>query len=353
MKSSKTIRIENVYYMLAYAFEALRMGPYAKIAPDEFLNCEDMFGWILGLGMSQLIKQGLYREYVDVVEDMPGLRGKIHLSGTINHRVAHRPLLSVEHDEFSEDNLFNQILKTAASLLLRSNRLKVSKDMIKNALPYFGAVRNVRPRDIRWDLLRYQRSNQHYSMLMNVCRFVIEQMMMSQKVGDTPVLNLDISDAKLHDLFEAFVRAYFARHFDLPTRTRHIRWDLEEGADRTYLPEMQADIVLEKGDRTLIIDTKFYGSILGGRVGGKVSNAHLYQLLAYVNNYQASHNDVNVSGMLLYAKTTVDNFQGASWNIGHHRIDVRTLDLGQKFSVIANTLNSIARECFGEIERRD
>ena len=67
MKAADTIRIENVYYMLAYAFEALRKGPYVKINPDEFVNAEDMFGWILGLGISRLIKQGLHREYEDVI----------------------------------------------------------------------------------------------------------------------------------------------------------------------------------------------------------------------------------------------------------------------------------------------
>ncbi len=351
MRASETIRIENVYYMLAYAFEALRRGPYAKIDPDQFVNAEDMFGWILGLGMTRLVKQGLHREYKNVAEDMPGLRGKIDVGGTIKHRAAHRSLLAVEHDEFSEDNVFNQILKTTVTLLFRSNRLKVSKDAIKSVLPYFALVSDIEPRNIRWDRLRYQRSNQEYLMLMNVCRFVIEQMMMSKKSGGVRVMSLDIPEAKLHDLFEAFVRSYFARHFNLPTRTRHIRWDIDEKADQTYLPEMQADIVLERNNRTVIIDTKFYGAIFGGRVGGKVSNENLYQILAYVNNYQAEHPDVEVSGMLLYAKTTVDDFHDASWNIGRHTIEVKTLDLDQKFSVIAKSLDGIAKGHFDAIER--
>lgn len=353
MKSSETIRIENVYHMLAYAFEALRKGPYAKIDPDEFANAEDMFAWILGLGMSQLVKQGLFREYVDVVEDMSGLRGKIELCGTINHRIARRPMLTVDHDEFSEDNLFNRILKATVGLLVRSNRLKVSKNLIKHVLPFFAAVSDIRPKDICWDRLRYQRNNQHYLMLMNVCRLVIDRMMMSTTAGNVHVLSLDATDAKLHKLYESFVRAYFDRHFGLPTRTRHIRWDIEDGTDQTYLPEMEADIVLERGSRALIIDTKFYGAILGGRIGGKVSSANLYQLLSYVSNYQANHRGAAVSGMLLYAKTTVDDFNGAEWRIGRHEIEVRTLKLDQKFSAIKASLDGIAYKYFGDIERKD
>ncbi len=351
MTAPKTIRIENVYYMLAYAFTALRRGPYAKIAPDEFVNAEDLFGWIVGLGMAQLAKRGLHREYVDVAEDISVLRGKIDLRGTIAHRIARRQLLSVEHDEFSEDNLFNQILKTTAVMLVRSNCLKVSGSLLRRALLRFNGVRTVEPRGIRWDRLRYQRSNQQYLMLMNVCRFVLDHLMMSEKDGDDPALSLDLSDAKMHELFEAFVRAYFARHFNLPTRARGIRWDIEPGSDLTYLPAMQADVVLERGGRVLIMDTKYYQEILAGRNGGKVRNGHLYQLLAYVANYQAAHKDMDVSGMLLYAKTTVDDFADAEWRIGGHRICARTLDLDRKFFKIAETLDAIVQDHFGPIPK--
>lgn len=350
MIASGTIRIENVYYMLAYAFTALRMGAYAKISPDEFVNAEDLFGWIIGLGMSQLVKRGLHREYVDVTEDISVLRGKVDLRGTIAHRVARRQLLAVEHDEFSEDNLFNQILKTTAVSLARTNRLKVSGDLVRRSLLRFGNVRTVEPRDIRWDRLRYQRNNQQYLMLVNVCRFVLEHMMMSETEGDARVLNLDFSCAKMHELFEAFVRAYFARHFNLRTDVRKIQWDLADGADLTCLPNMQADVVLERDGHALIIDTKFYGKILSGRKGGKVINDHLYQILAYVNNYQAAHREMNVAGLLLYAKTTADDLDKAEWMIGGHKIGVRTLNLNQKFSAISRALDEIAYEHFGLIQ---
>jgi len=165
-------------------------------------------------------------------------------------------------------------------------------------------------------------------------------------------ISLDISDDRLHDLYEAFVREYFARHFNLTTRTRRIRWDVDAGTDYTFLPAMQADIVLEKGNSTLIIDTKYYGSILSGRIGGKISSGHLYQILAYVKNYQANNCGAKVSGMLLYAKTMTDDFNGTTWDIGHHRIDVRTLNLDQKFSVIAGSLDMIVKDYFGNITRR-
>lgn len=353
MRASKTIKVENLYYMLAYAFKALRTGDYARITPERFSNAEDMLGWIIGLGMSRVVRQGLCREYVGVTEDAATLRGRINVRGTLVHRAAHRPLLTIEHDEFTEDNLLNQILKTAAILLYRSGRLDVSKKLLKSMLPFFDRVSSIMPCTICWSRLRFQKSNQHYHMLMNICRLVIDGMLMSQHGGTVRVANFDLDDEKLWELYEAFVREYFARHYNLPTRVRKIQWDIDDDEDRTYLPEMQADVVLERAGRVLIIDTKCYGMVLRGRVGGKISNDHLYQLLSYVNNYKGNCPAANVSGMLLYAKTIADDFTSTAWTIGHNRIDVRTLDLGQKFSDIARSLDSIVSEYFGDIPRRD
>ncbi len=51
---------------------------------------------------------------------------------------------------------------------------------------------------------------------------------------------------------------------------------------------MQSDVMLSDETQTFIIDAKFYGSILQERYGTlSARSAHLYQLLAYVNNQQA------------------------------------------------------------------
>jgi len=76
-------------------------------------------------------------------------------------------------------------------------------------------------------------------------------------------------------------------------------------------------------------------------------NAHLYQIYAYVKNEDKAHTG-NVSGMLLYARTTEELEPWLSVSIGGNLIGARSLDLNRPFADIADSLDRIAYENFGE-----
>ena len=52
------IPVKNIYYMLAYAFSALRSKGYASIAAEEFDRTEDLLAAILTKGINQQVKRG-------------------------------------------------------------------------------------------------------------------------------------------------------------------------------------------------------------------------------------------------------------------------------------------------------
>ena len=109
MAEDKGILIKNIYYMLAYAFQILRQSNYEEIDAEHFEEAQDLFAAILAKGIAQLLKQGLYREYISKDETAAVLRGKIDIPKSINNRVERRRVISFEYDELSENNLFNQI----------------------------------------------------------------------------------------------------------------------------------------------------------------------------------------------------------------------------------------------------
>ena len=70
--------------------------------------------------------------------------------------------------------------------------------------------------------------------------------------------------------------------------------------------KLKTDILLSCGERTLIIDTKYYTNIMREYYGkDKLREAHLNQINTYVTQYDREHH-YNVDGMLLYAKTKED-----------------------------------------------
>ena len=103
--------------MLTYAFQSLRQSNYDSVATEDFGNIHDMFAAILGKGVANQLKQGLYKEYILQSEELSVLRGKLNLQGTIKNRIQHRQKLACEYDELSENNLLNRILKTTMMIL--------------------------------------------------------------------------------------------------------------------------------------------------------------------------------------------------------------------------------------------
>ena len=120
--------------MLSYAFTTLTPTQDDEIAAEEFDNIHNLFAAILAKGIGQQLKQGLYREYLNCKEDMPVMRGKIDMPGTIKNKLARKQVLTCEYDELSENNLLNQILKTTVMLLMGA--LDSGMRMLRFAFPY-------------------------------------------------------------------------------------------------------------------------------------------------------------------------------------------------------------------------
>ena len=119
-----------------------------------------------------------------------------------------------------------------------------------------------------------------------------------------------------------------------------IGWALDDGIS-AMLPTMQSDIMLTYGNKTLIIDAKYYGHTTQRQYDVNMLHSNnLYQIFTYVKNKAVSGG--KVSGMLLYAKTDEAIQPNNTYMMSGNKISVRTLDLDCEFSKIANQLNGIA-----------
>ena len=211
MTNDKNILIKNIYYMLAYAFQVLKRNNYANIASEKFEHIEDLFAEILSRGISYQLKQGLYREYVPRTESLPTMRGKIDITKTIKHRIQCQQILSCEFDELSENNIFNQILKTTISILLQGKIVaKERKNKLKKVLPFFVNINTIEPSIVKW----------------NICYFILEGLLQTTEDGKYHMATF--SDEYMHRLYEKFVLEYYkTEHPELKTSTSRIKWNID------------------------------------------------------------------------------------------------------------------------------
>lgn len=342
--ANSNILIKNIYHMLAYAFKVLKQSNYDQVATEDFENIHNLLAAILSKGISQQLKQGLYREYIDKSDDLSVLRGKLNISGTIKNRVQNKQRLACEFDELSEDNIFNQILKLTASILIKNRNVEAEyKAELKKLLLYFGNVSDVSVSMIKWSTLRFQRNNQSYKMLMNICYLVIDGLLLSTQNGEYSMANF-IDDQHMHSLYENFIREYYRYHYgnEVSVSASFVDWDIPEGSEGIeLLPKMKTDITLQKDKKTLIIDAKYYSHTMRHHFDSNTfHSANMYQIFTYVKNFDKEQTG-NVSGMLLYARTNEAIQPDNDYVIGGNKISVKTLDLNCDFEVIKKKLDGI------------
>ena len=342
MTEDKGILIRNIYYMLAYAFQELRQNNYAEIEGEKFDDIYDLFAEILARGISYQLKQGLYREYVARNESMQTVRGKIDINGTMANRLRNNQHIFCNYDELSENNIYNQILLTTVTLLIRHSDVKKEKKAkLRQLILFFQNVQPIDVHTIRWNALRFDRNNQNYRMLLYLCYFIINEWLMTTEEGKFKMRGF--SDDHMCRLFEKFVLEYYKKHHpDLKPSAAQIEWNIDKELSTTnILPIMQTDILLTIGERTLIIDTKYYGHTMQNQYGKDSIHSHnFYQIQAYVNNYDVGHTG-KVDGMLLYAKTQEEVVpDGKSTFRDGNVIFFKTLDLNTDFDSIRRRLDS-------------
>ena len=322
------IKIKNIYYMLSYAYSVLQEDGYKSILTEEFDHAADLFSAILDAGISTQIKRGLARDYIEKSEEVSVPVGKINISASIRRLTFLKSQLNCTFDEFSEDILINQIIKSTMLLLIKSKDVKIK-----------------RRKSLKKLSIRFQRNNITYRMLINVCYLVVNGLLMSDSDGSKKFMTY-LDDQNMYRLYEKFVLNFYKRHYpQFKPNASEIKWHVEDEVI-DFLPKMKSDITLVYGGKVFIIDTKWYGHSL--QINSMYNNqtyhsANLYQIFTYVKNRDTLGTG-DVSGALLYAKTDEVIFPDEVITIGGNRFFIKTLDLNKDFDAIRLQLDHLVTE---------
>lgn len=337
-------RVQNIYYMLAYAFQVLHENGYKDVATETFENGLELLSAILCRGVSIQIKRGLGRQYLTREETLSSPKGRIEVNDSVKTLVIRKKQLVCACDEFSVDAYPNRIIKTTMSVLLRSNLSKARKKELRKLLIFFDGVTPLDIHTIHWNI-PYDRNNQTYRMILAVCQLILKGMLQTESGGAIKMMEY-LDDQSMAKLYEKFILGYYQReHPELKAYAPQIDWAVTDGYD-FQLPAMQTDIVLSSrhSGKTLIIDAKYYSHNMQVKepyMTRTIHSANLYQIFAYVKNWPTAPNE-SVAGMLLYAGTDDEIQPNNDYQISGNTISVETLDLDCDFIDIANRLDVIA-----------
>lgn len=337
--SQQKIPIANIYYLLCYAWDHVEESDVVRL--DEVGELErvyDLLGKVLAEGTFRLIRRGIDRGYRDVREDIAGIRGKVDVGETVKRALRSQGRVACTFEEMSHDVLHNRILRSTLKSLMRLPELdrKVATS-VRNAYTRLEGISTIPLSRRLFERVQLDRNRRYYRFLLSVCRLIHEQLLPDEVAGATRFA--DFSEEQMETLYEKFIIEFYRREqntYRVNRSGRSIRW-ADDGTDeyqRRRIPRMEADVILESPNRRIIMDAKFYRQALSTRFGtSRLRSDHLYQLLAYLRNREATAEPgPQHEGILLYP--TVDEKVSVAVRLEGFPVLARSIDLGQPWQNI-------------------
>ena len=257
------------------------------------------------------LQKGLYREYVSKEEALSIIKGKILISKSIKENTINKNKMNCKYDEFTEDNLFNAILKRAINVILFS----IKNDDVKKELNIINNLFND-VSDIYISnniILNYKlnRMNNRFLECFTLAKLILLNSSMDKSLGKENGFSILF---EMNYLYEEYIEVLLKEAFNdtnisinTQEKSRYLLWNtLKERNEIALKP----DIVIYKDNKPkVIIDTKWKSSSINNRE--IYSQSDIYQMYAYITTYIECEECI-----LLYPKVNSD-IEHSRWSLNH------------------------------------
>ena len=270
------------------------------------------------------LQKGLYREYVSKEEALSMIKGKILISKSIKENTINKNKMNCKYDEFTEDNLFNALLKRAINVILfsiKNNDVKKELNIINNIFNDISDIyisNNI--------ILNYKlnRMNNRFLECFTLAKLILLNSSMDKSLGKENGFSILF---EMNYLYEEYIGVLLKEVFNntnisinTQEKSRYLLWNtLKERNEIALKP----DIVIYKDNKPkVIIDTKWKSSSINNRE--IYSQSDIYQMYAYITTYTECEECI-----LLYPK--FEDISHSHWklnqNIGDKKILISEISL--------------------------
>ncbi|MCI8638977.1 MAG: McrC family protein [Coprococcus sp.] len=263
----------------------------SKIFKDASLKVERMNLYEIFMNMylqevRLLVKRGIQSAYVRQEDNLKFYKGKLLTSQHIKSNMAHKERFYASYDEFHPNRPENKLVKATLLKLQHLTTSAENSKEIRQLLTAFEMVQSSTNYTKDFSLVKIERNTKDYEMLMQWSKvFLLNQ-------SFTTFSGKNTSRALLFPMESVYER-YVAQQMGKVLRPAG--WEVSSQDKGYYLfmePRHQfalrPDIVCKRGDRTVIMDTKWKNLINSERANYGISQSDMYQMYAYSKKYQTS-----------------------------------------------------------------
>ena len=259
-----------------------------KVFSDASLNVDRMNLYEIFINMylqeaRQLVKHGIRSSYVRQEENLKYYKGKLLINSHIKENLAHKERFYVSFDEFHPNRPENRLIKsTLIKLQKKTSSMENSKE-IRQLLTAFEMVETSVNYEKDFSKVTINRNTKDYEMLMQWSKvFLLGKSFSSFSGGITSRALL----FPMEKVYESYVAQEVKKKF-MPDG-----WSVSSQDGGHYLFDrprnqfaLRPDIVMRRGNKTIILDTKWKNLFDNERKNYGISQADMYQMYAYSKKY--------------------------------------------------------------------
>lgn len=285
----KMLRYLKVFPVKKFKFNNVNFGK---------MNILDIFIYMFLQELDNIIKQGVKYSYKVCQENINTFKGKLLVNKNIIKNASNKSKFFMEYEEFTKNILENQIIKSTLIFLKKRCNDGSLVRLINQYLILFEEVsESYSPKD---DIKKcnINRLMYHYDNILKWCNIFLNGMSFTNYNGKETSYSLLFPMEKI---FEKYVGKYIKNSYlfkDYNVYTQHSKYYLLESHNKFKL---KPDIVMEKKDSIIIMDTKW--KILNNNNDNNfgISQNDLYQMYAYLKKYN-SHKIILIYPKVNYMK---------------------------------------------------
>lgn len=342
MISLEKIPIQNIYYLLCYAWNRLEERDLVSVSTIDTIDILDLFAKVLKNGLQHLMKRGLDRGYIICAEDTRSPRGKFKIDPSLKRNLLIKAQVHCEYDDLRHNILHNQILKTTIHTLIYIEEIDEGlRDALMELYRKLHEIEVVRLDDSIFSRVQLNRNSAFYDFLIKICEIIYHNLLISENSGETYFRDFLRDERQMAHLFEEFIRNFYRIETpEYKVGREDIFWDAEplDETSASYLPKMITDISIEREHSKVLIEAKYYKETLIKHYDSeKIHSGNLFQLFGYLKNLETKGEvNKNCTGILLYP--TVEKDVSLNYFMHGHKIMIRTINLNKDWKTIHSDL---------------
>ena len=274
-EETKSNILKNLIFMLSYTKKldiktsnesrlSTAKNPFIEILIREYAK-----------SLFECLKRLTPKKYVREEDNLNYLKGKIKFTENIRYNSSNQAKFYCEYDEFSENNILNQLFLFVSTYLYNISNDSYNKKTLKFIMKYYSDIKLVRFDRFKAEKIKLSRNQELFKKPFNLAKMFVEKTSvdLSKNKFENITIIWDMNKLFEEIIFEIMKKneSEFGWTFTAQKSKRLLAGD-DNKKRNTYV-----DIFAEKGKDKIILDTKY--KIFTGT--DDFSNADVFQVSTY------------------------------------------------------------------------